>query len=225
MEFGNKLQAIRKDKKLSQEDLAEKLNISRQAVAKWEAGQAYPDIDNLIKLSELFKITIDSMIKNTSACSKDILNSVEIDFKEIIEFLCTAKKNTYASKSKKETVSSRMNSHDLSFESGKFTYLDTYLGGERFSGEEAVWVEEKPVWSMNYSGRVLEETFSGEFLQEVLSLVPEEYPFRGPILHRNGDYTYHCSVKGDFTWFQGNEEIFYNNRKVYECYFHGGIVN
>lgn len=49
MIFSEKLQLLRKSKGFTQEEFAEKLNVSRQAVAKWEAGQAYPDIANLIQ--------------------------------------------------------------------------------------------------------------------------------------------------------------------------------
>lgn len=51
---------------------------------------------------------------------------------------------------------------------------------------------------MNYVGRILKEGFSGEFLKEVLSLVPEEYPYRGPLQYENGIYKYKCAVEGDF---------------------------
>lgn len=42
---------------------------------------------------------------------------------------------------------------------------------------------------------------------------------------KNGDYTYHCKVEGEFVWFQGYEEIFYQKEKIYECYFHGGRIS
>ncbi len=45
------------------------------------------------------------------------------------------------------------------------------------------------------------------------------------ILRKNKGYTYRCKITGDFTWFQGYEEIYLNDTKVYECVFHGGIVN
>ena len=48
MSFKNKLQNIRKEKGLSQESIAERIGVSRQAVAKWETGQSYPDVENLI---------------------------------------------------------------------------------------------------------------------------------------------------------------------------------
>lgn len=53
MIFSEKLQLIRKNKGLTQEELAEKLSVSRQAVAKWKSGQVYPEITNLIQISNL----------------------------------------------------------------------------------------------------------------------------------------------------------------------------
>lgn len=63
MTFQEKLQTLRKQNGMSQEKLAEMLGISRQAVSKWESGQSYPDMDKLIALSDLFKVSIDSLIK------------------------------------------------------------------------------------------------------------------------------------------------------------------
>lgn len=77
---------------------------------------------------------------------------------------------------------------------------------------------------MNYIGRVLDERFSGKFLKEALSLVNKDNPYRGPIIHQNGQYKYHCMINGEFKWFQGHEEIYFDNIKVYECYFHGGLI-
>lgn len=63
MTFGEKLQSLRKSSSTSQEGLAEKLGVSRQAISKWESDQFYPDMNNLIALSELFGVTIDSLLK------------------------------------------------------------------------------------------------------------------------------------------------------------------
>lgn len=144
-------------------------------------------------------------------------------YEQIISFLIEAKKKTYAGKGA-ETVSSRPDSHDLTYSDGSYMYYDTYLGGEKFTGEEAVWFNGEPIWSMNYSGRVTGENFSGDFLKEALLNVPSDKPFRGPKLYSNENYTYTCSVNGDFEWFQGYEAIDFNGIKIYECYFHGGIV-
>lgn len=64
MDFGMKLQNLRKSKGLSQEALAMQLNVSRQAVSKWESGAGYPEMDKLILLSEMFDVTIDYLIKD-----------------------------------------------------------------------------------------------------------------------------------------------------------------
>ena len=224
MNFNDKLQKLRKDKGLSQEALAELVNVSRQAVAKWELGGTYPDIDNLITLSEIFKVSIDKLLKPSDECSLNTDSTSELESSELlIKFLCKAKKATYAGKGPK-SPSSRPNSHDLQYEEDNLLYIDTFLGGESFSGEEGLWVDLTPVWSMNYMGRVLSEEFSGSFLKEVLSLVPEDNPYRGPIVYENDDYKYHCIVNGSFEWFNGYEEIFYKDKKVFECMFHGGLI-
>lgn len=62
MGFDNNLKKLRKEKNISQEQLAKKLNISRQAISKWESGKAYPDIDNLILLRNIFDISLDELI-------------------------------------------------------------------------------------------------------------------------------------------------------------------
>jgi len=61
-DFSEKLQLIRKNRGLTLEELAEKLSVSRQAVAKWESGQVYPEITNFIQISNLFNATIDYLV-------------------------------------------------------------------------------------------------------------------------------------------------------------------
>ncbi|HKM00222.1 MAG TPA: DUF5680 domain-containing protein [Mobilitalea sp.] len=223
MQLAEKLQILRKNSGYSQEELAEKLNVSRQAVGKWESGLSHPDIDNLICLSDLYKVTVDRLIKEDDICNKQLLDSFAYSKNSVIEFLIKAKKQTYAGYGP-EVNSSRPASHDLQYEEGDYYYYDTYLGGECFSGEEAVWMNRLPIWSMNYVGRVIGENFSGDFLKKALSVLTLEQPYRGPKIYHEGQYSYHCKVDGDFEWYQGYEEIFYDSIKIYECYFHGGIV-
>jgi transcriptional regulator with XRE-family HTH domain len=70
MSFAEKLQGLRKSKGISQEQLAELLDVSRQSISKWESGQNYPEVDKLIKLSDLFKITLDELLKDKVNSSK-----------------------------------------------------------------------------------------------------------------------------------------------------------
>lgn len=223
MNFQEKLVILRKEKGLSQEELAEQLGISRQAVAKWELGQSYPEIDNMIALSNLFKITIDRLLKSEGDCSLQFMKDKQPTTKGLLEFLLKAKTNTYAANGTLAN-SCRISSHDYKYSEGEYHYLDSYFGGEKFIGEEVVWKNQIPAWSMNYTGRVLGEGFSGDFLKEALKLVPAECPYRGPSVYHKGDYSYHCIVNGSFEWYQGYEEIFLHNEKVYECYFHGGSI-
>lgn len=143
--------------------------------------------------------------------------------RKVVEFLIRAKKATYAGKGA-ETSSSREKSHDLVYRDGDYMYYDTYLGTGRFAGEEALWINGNPSWSMNYIGRVTGDHFSGDFLKESLLHVPEDKPFRGPEKYSNGNYSYHCDIDGDFEWFQGRETICFRGSKVYECVFHGGLI-
>ena len=62
MEFGEKLKELRKERSLTQEQLAEALFVSRTAVSKWESGRGYPSIDSLREISRFFSVTIDELI-------------------------------------------------------------------------------------------------------------------------------------------------------------------
>lgn len=63
LEIANRLVALRKENRLSQEALAEKLGISRQAVSKWERAEASPDTDNLIALAKLYHVSLDELLR------------------------------------------------------------------------------------------------------------------------------------------------------------------
>ena len=62
MNLSAKLTSLRKQKGLTQMDLAEKLNVSRQAISRWEVGTAVPSTDNLKVLSELYGVTVDYLL-------------------------------------------------------------------------------------------------------------------------------------------------------------------
>ncbi|MGN0615812.1 helix-turn-helix domain-containing protein [Ruminococcus flavefaciens] len=62
MEFNNKLYELRKQKGFSQEELANRLNVSRQTVSKWEVGDSTPDMEKLVAISDLFGISLDELV-------------------------------------------------------------------------------------------------------------------------------------------------------------------
>lgn len=222
MIFSEKLQLLRKNNGLTQEELAERLFVSRQAVAKWESGQVYPDISNLIQISNIFNVTVDYLVRDQE-CMVSCANEQSQDMEQLIAFRLEANVNTYAAYMN-EKKSTRFDSHDFTYSNGPYTYYDTYVGGEQFAGEEAIWYEGKAQYAMNYAGRVLGQQFSGDFLKEALRKADRNMPYRGPEYYQSGEYIYKCKVAGDFTWFQGYEEIYCNNEKVYDCYFHGGLM-
>ena len=213
MIFSEKLQLIRKSQGMTQEDLAEKLDVSRQAVAKWESGQVYPDISNLIQISNLFNVTVDYLVRDQE-CMVSYDDHDDTDIGKLIDFRLEANVNTYAAYMN-ETDPTRLDSHDYSYSNGQYTYHDTYVGGEKFAGEETICLNDKIQYAMNYLGRVLNQQFSGDFLKEALRMADKSMPYRGPEYYQSGEFTYKCSVTGDFCWFQGYEEIYCNNVKVY----------
>ena len=62
MKFGENLYNLRKNAKMSQEKLAEKMSVSRQSISKWENGESYPEMDKILKLCNIFQEEKDSVI-------------------------------------------------------------------------------------------------------------------------------------------------------------------
>ena len=111
MFFASNLQKLRKIENMSQEALAEKLDVTRQSVSKWESGASYPEMDKLISICKIFNVDMDTLVngdvdidspdKEASINTKDILDKFNtlmkkivclfesMSFKEIIEFLVT----------------------------------------------------------------------------------------------------------------------------------------
>ena len=77
MEFNEKLQELRKNKGLTQEELAEALYVSRTAISKWESGRGYPSIDSLKEIAKYFSVTIDELLS-----SDEVLSIAEEDNKQ-----------------------------------------------------------------------------------------------------------------------------------------------
>lgn len=73
MKISEKIKEIRNNEKLTQEQFAEKIYVSRNSVAKWETNRGYPDIQNLITISEKFNISLDELIKEDSKVKNKVL--------------------------------------------------------------------------------------------------------------------------------------------------------
>ena len=65
--FGNFLYALRKEKGMTQQELAEKLNITNKAVSKWETGEAFPETSQLVPLANIFGVSVDELLRGELA--------------------------------------------------------------------------------------------------------------------------------------------------------------
>lgn len=78
MTLGEKVQKLRKEKQMSQEDLAEKLKVSRQTISRWEQDQALPDLSNIIALGKIFSVSIDDLVQTDLESLKDNKDTVAL---------------------------------------------------------------------------------------------------------------------------------------------------
>ena len=79
MSFGKNLQYLRKLKSMTQEDLAEKLAVSRQTISKWESDAAYPEMEKLFILADLFNISLDKLLREDLTKKRDAYSEVRIE--------------------------------------------------------------------------------------------------------------------------------------------------
>lgn len=96
MNFGENLKKLRKQENISQEELASRINVSRQSVSKWETGESYPEMNNLLELCKIFHCKINDLVNDKI---KDI-NSLDNDVRKEIEVLKEKEKNKMRTLSK-----------------------------------------------------------------------------------------------------------------------------
>jgi hypothetical protein len=143
-------------------------------------------------------------------------------------FIVKAKAATYVGRGAK-SPSCRPGSHDLQFQHGPFSYLDSYFGNADFAGQEVVYCDGMPIWAMNYYGRILEPARieaveTGQIIQESLSQMYREGRFLGGFEHATQGSVYVDTSEGDVGAFAGREWIEREGVKVYELVYHGGLV-
>lgn len=83
MEFNEKLCELRKNRKMTQEELAEALFVSRTAISKWESGRGYPSIDSLKEISKFFSVSIDDLLS-----ADKIISIAEKENKANVKNMC-----------------------------------------------------------------------------------------------------------------------------------------
>jgi len=156
-------------------------------------------------------------------------DKLNFSLQELDAFIVKAKAATYVGDGQKAQPC-RLGSHDLKFEEGSFSYLDSYFGGSDFIGQEVVYYEDKPVWAMNYYGQILEPDLitaaeAGKMIKESLSkMYAEEGRFLGGFEHAAGNLHYTDTSQGEVSSFTGKEWIDREDVKVYELDYHGGLI-
>lgn len=125
--------------------------------------------------------------------------------------------------------SSRTSSHDVGFQRGHWSYLDSYFGGTDFIGQETVWQEEQAVWAMNYYGRILrvdliDANVAGQVIKQALGEMYLQGRFLGGFNWRRAAHSYEDQNTGDVDSFSGTERIIISQVEVYRLDYHGGLI-
>ena len=152
----------------------------------------------------------------------------DFTFDQLNTFIVRAKASAYVGRGPK-SLSYRPGSHDLQFHDGDFSYLDSYFGGADFIGQEVVYFQGKPVWAMNYYGRILEPALitgaeTGQIIQASLAEMYRQGRFLGGFEYTVGNGCYFDTNTGDVASFTGREWITRENVTVYELVYHGGLI-
>jgi Domain of unknown function (DUF5680) len=151
-----------------------------------------------------------------------------MDEHSLHDFIVRAKAATYVG-SGEHVAPCRPSSHDLKFADGDWSYLDSYFGGRDFIGEEVVYHLGRPVWAMNYYGRILRPDLitpeqAGQVIKASLSKMYQEGRFLGGFEHQHKGFTYTDANEGEVASFGGREFISRNELTAYELFYHGGLI-
>ena len=153
---------------------------------------------------------------------------MNIDIDELNAFIVRAKAATYVGNGE-HVPPCRTGSHDLRFVDGNWAYHDSYFGGTDFIGEEVVYFADKPLWAMNYYGRILRDDLltgaqAGQMIKASLSLMYKEGRFLGDFEHQENDLTYVDKSEGNVECLHGREFIRRGQETAYELDYHGGLI-
>ena len=148
---------------------------------------------------------------------------------DIEQFIVAAKKACYVG-SGCQAPSSRPGSHDYRYSEAALSYVDSYFGGTNFCGQEVVWHQDEPVWSMVYFGCILQAQLlsaeqAGQVIKAALSelyLTQNRFLGGATFRHQYGDYI--DENFGDYRNFKGLERILRNGVEAYELTYCGGLI-
>jgi hypothetical protein len=147
---------------------------------------------------------------------------------ELERFIVAAKAATYVGGGT-PAPSSRPGSRDLAFETGAWRYLDSYFGGTDFLGQETVWRDGEPTWSMNYYGYItqpdlIDAARAGATIKAALSEMYRQGRFLGGFDWTGPHGRYVDWSEGGHEHFRGREQIFVDGTEAYALDYFGGLV-
>ena len=143
-------------------------------------------------------------------------------------FIVAAKSATYVGNGDK-IAPSRPGSHDLAFQQGPWSYLDSYFGGTDFLGQETVWHDGEPVWSMLYYGYItrpdlIDGMHAGTTIKAALAAMYAQGRFLGGWEFTGPHGVYRDTSTGTVEHFRGRETITVGGIEAYALDYFGGLV-
>ena len=174
MKLSDKIIGLRKSNGMSQEDLAEKLDVSRQAISRWESGTAMPDANNILQLSKLFGVTTDYLLNDDYQSDNDLPKVKEVqndNLGQIMVYLVTLEVMVLLIQFMTTVILQNVFFGFLSFlpfvaAIGGFEYL--------FSGNRKLTPEEKELWLLFDRVYVTELLARDEFAKGAYMLGAED---------------------------------------------------
>ena len=156
---------------------------------------------------------------------------MSINHKSLAQFIVEAKRRTYASQGDDASVQALLNDRNNLSTVAVIIFIEIFILVQLFIGQETVEFENRPIWSMVYSGGVTNPNSDWDimgpiynFLRQALRSVDTNSIYRGPNYYKSGTYIFKNEYEGTLDCFQGKEIILIGDEKVYELKYSGGIV-
>lgn len=181
----------------------------------------------IIDIRELGILILDALEKSGKFNLKKmgLGEKTTVNLENLKDFICNARKNTYASGASPASSPRLLSSKQLEFQKGDYYYRDIYfLGGNKFIGQEIVYQESKPVWGMNYMGSVMGK-LETSFLKEALLKLADKCNFGGVCEYKKREYKYQDNGQGNLAEFSGSEGVFLNGKSIYKLDYQGGLIS
>lgn len=171
---------------------------------------------------------MDAALRIRHRSSSGSVSHVRKSLNHLEAFIVRAKAQTYAGDGAARPPC-RPGAHDLGYDDGAWSYLDSYFGGTDFLGQEVVWRDGEPLWAMNYYGRILDParidaSRAGAVIKAALLALYREGRFLGGFEWTTQNGIYRDDSVGDVASFTGREGIFVDGIEAYRLDYCGGLI-